>query len=215
MTSFVRLNVGGREFSVAKSTLAIHPHTLLGQLVTNESTAEYQQIQQGQPVFIDRDPALFSHVLDYYRDGLPLLIDASVDTRKLIREMRFFGIDVSESDLQGPPPSEQERASRREATMRRVANKVTLGLLARLRRDITSTGSWAEVQYDQLIVAAAEWVGGPEAAEIRAFPGDIGKVAMLFGMVRQEMEREAVGFRFALIPTVNKTVVVKIYRANA
>jgi len=97
--------------------------------------------------------------------------------------------------------------------MRRVANKVALGLLVQVRREI-SIHSYAEVPYEELIIAAAEWVGGPDAAEIKAFPGDIGKVAMLFGMVRQEVKGEARGFYCSLIPLQNKRVAVKIYRPD-
>mmetsp|Transcript_36932 Transcript_36932/g.92620 ORF Transcript_36932/g.92620 Transcript_36932/m.92620 type:complete len:225 (-) Transcript_36932:324-998(-) len=107
MTTPVRLDVGGTEFKTAKSTLGRHPQTLLGQFVTNESTAEYQLIQQGQPVFIDADPSLFPYVLRFYRHGTPILVDKSVDARQLQQELGFFGISLAMLHLQLPPEPEK------------------------------------------------------------------------------------------------------------
>ncbi|CEL93325.1 unnamed protein product [Vitrella brassicaformis CCMP3155] len=192
MTSFVRLNVGGREFSVAISTLLRHPDTLLGQLVTNQSTAEYQQVQQGQPVFIDADPSLFPYVIDYYRHGTPLFIDGNTDTRRLMREMRYFGLNISDSetDLQRPPPSEEQRASRRDEVMRRVAVKMarTLLLLAKFPVNGGSTcGEIGMTRVKSMLDDICDWVG-PEAAEIKRFSSSGNEILMLLGEVWNEMQ---------------------------
>jgi len=142
-------------------------------------------------------------------------VDDKVDKRKVVREMRYFGIDVNESDLQGPPPS-------RDEVMRRVANNVALGLLAKVPRPTTYEIN-REISYEALVIAACDWVG-PEAAEIRTFPEDAGKVDLLFGMVCQEVEKEAgAGIRCTLTPSLTpsppkgvrgrpKLVNVKLYR---
>ncbi|CEM22871.1 unnamed protein product [Vitrella brassicaformis CCMP3155] len=121
MTTPVRLDVGGTEFKTAKSTLGRHPQTLLGQFVTNESTAEYQLIQQGQPVFIDADPSLFPYVLDFYRHGTPIFVDGSVDVRRVMRELHFFGIQLDRAQLQ--PPDEPETKPPKSETLRRLAKR--------------------------------------------------------------------------------------------
>jgi len=46
MTTPIRLDVGGQTVHVTWTTIERHPQTLLGQLVANENTAEYQCIQQ-------------------------------------------------------------------------------------------------------------------------------------------------------------------------
>ncbi|CEM15987.1 unnamed protein product [Vitrella brassicaformis CCMP3155] len=188
MTSFVRLNVGGREFSVAKSTLSRHPDTLLGQLVTNESTAEYQQIQQGQPVFIDADPSLFPCVVDYYRHGTPILIDSSVDKRKLMREMRFFGINVSQSDME---MSEEDQALQKDGVARRMANKIAYAILGRVPRPTPPNSTYVRSLQDH-VVAACEWVG-PDADWLKVVSSKddvhLIKHSILIGMVSEELDK--------------------------
>jgi len=67
--------------------------------------------------------------------------------------------------------------------MRRVANRVALGLL----NVPSSTMSGTDFRYEPLLIAACDLVGS-EAAEIKTFPEDFGKTTLLLGMVRQELE---------------------------
>ncbi|CEM06410.1 unnamed protein product [Vitrella brassicaformis CCMP3155] len=128
--SIVRLNVAGTEFQVANATLARRPHTRLGQFVTNEGTAEYQLIRADRPVFIDADPHLFPLVLEYHRHGTPILTDGSVDVRKVVRELRLFGIeDVTEEAIQ---PTKEAVMQRKDEMVDRVGRKVAQLLLPKL-----------------------------------------------------------------------------------
>ena len=60
----LRINVSGRVFETWKTTLDKYPDTLLG---SNEKEFFYDD--HSHEYFLDRDPDLFLHVLNYYRTG--------------------------------------------------------------------------------------------------------------------------------------------------
>mmetsp|Transcript_41907 Transcript_41907/g.118824 ORF Transcript_41907/g.118824 Transcript_41907/m.118824 type:complete len:141 (+) Transcript_41907:155-577(+) len=109
-----------------------------------------------------------------------------------MREMRYFGLDDisdSESDVQRPPPSEKQRASRMDEVMRRVAVKMARTLL--LWVDLPPAGSkYTNTEISglkSLLDSICDWVG-PEAAEIKRFSSSGDKILMLLGEVRNEMQ---------------------------
>lgn len=103
----VQIDVGGTPFHVCKSTLRAQPHSMLATLISghfadNEGNDEC--------FFLDRDPSLFPHVLDYLRgtdsrgnndsgmevdnetDAAPLPLTPHMQ-RALMREARYYGLD--------------------------------------------------------------------------------------------------------------------------
>jgi len=89
-------------FHVARTTIERHPQTLLGQLVTNEHTAEYRRIQHDLPVFVDAEPSLFPYIMQFYHHGLPIHVEASVNKEALLREFRYFGINIGKEAIRLP-----------------------------------------------------------------------------------------------------------------
>mmetsp|Transcript_25502 Transcript_25502/g.73668 ORF Transcript_25502/g.73668 Transcript_25502/m.73668 type:complete len:336 (-) Transcript_25502:1777-2784(-) len=139
----VRLDVGGQPFAVARSTLAKHPDTVLGQLASQLGTSK-----RDQPVFIDADPAYFPYVVDYYRFGAPIYVDRSVDIRKLVRELSLVGIAIDEvRDIQLP---KQEAL---QALADRVAEELyaDMNLRPRELRIFDESGLKIKSQYDSFV----------------------------------------------------------------
>ena len=60
----VIINVSGRRFETWQNTLARFPETLLG-----SDEKDYFFDSETKEYFFDRDPDLFRHVLNYYRNG--------------------------------------------------------------------------------------------------------------------------------------------------
>ena len=86
-TGTVRLNVGGVVFEVARSTVDAQPEALLARML------KHAAVGGKDALFIDRDPALFSVVLNYYRNGeVDVPPDASWTSVR--RELDFFCLDV-------------------------------------------------------------------------------------------------------------------------
>ena len=87
----VRLNVSGRRFETFARTLARFPDTLLGsderKYFYDASTDEY---------FFDRNPAVFRHVLTYYRSGR-LHFPREECVAEFNEELEFFGIKPTDA----------------------------------------------------------------------------------------------------------------------
>lgn len=83
----VLINVGGKQFQCHENTLKRWPETLLAELdeqsiFYDESTKEY---------FFDRDPKMFSFILNFYRFG-ELHLPHNVCGPAMRRELTFFGV---------------------------------------------------------------------------------------------------------------------------
>lgn len=58
------LNVGGRYFTTTESTLTKFGNHYLSQIIQE---AKWCDGDQGDPIFIDRNPNVFGHILDFLR----------------------------------------------------------------------------------------------------------------------------------------------------
>ncbi|XP_055465799.1 potassium channel regulatory protein isoform X2 [Psammomys obesus] len=86
----VTLNVGGKVFTTRRSTLKQFPASRLAGMVDGRD--QEFKIVDGQ-VFVDRDGALFSFILDFLRNCELLLPSDFSDYHRLQREALFYGLD--------------------------------------------------------------------------------------------------------------------------
>ena len=80
------INVSGRKFETWRNTLERYPDTLLG-----SAEKEYFHEPDTKEYFFDRDPDLFRHVLNYYRNG-KLHYPRGECVSSFEDELIFFGI---------------------------------------------------------------------------------------------------------------------------
>ncbi|KAJ3047342.1 hypothetical protein HK097_011608, partial [Rhizophlyctis rosea] len=124
-SSRVIINVGGKKFETTRGTLSKRPNTYLGKLfpisrhlpTNNRHDSDTASISStsdippnGEHIFIDRNPDLFSVILELYRTNI-LVIPAITPRIVLDRELKFYGIapvdpqnptDITPTD--GGPP---------------------------------------------------------------------------------------------------------------
>ncbi|CAK9808751.1 BTB/POZ domain-containing protein KCTD3 [Anthophora plagiata] len=87
LSDIVHLNVGGTRFSTSKQTLTWVPDSFFTALLSNRIASHRDEIGA---LFIDRDPKLFSVILNYLRTKD---IDLkNVDLRTLRHEAEYYGI---------------------------------------------------------------------------------------------------------------------------
>jgi len=48
-------------------------------------------------------------VLDFHRHGLPIYVEASVNKKAVLRELRYFGINVDQDDIRLPEGVKQKK----------------------------------------------------------------------------------------------------------
>ncbi|RMZ94045.1 potassium voltage-gated channel Shal isoform X1, partial [Brachionus plicatilis] len=110
----VIINISGQRFECWQSTLDKYPHTLLGsvekEFFYDEETSEY---------FLDRDPDLFRHILNFYRTGR-LHLPKSECITAFDEELSFFGIGA---DLMADCCYEEYKDRKRESTERSLDEK--------------------------------------------------------------------------------------------
>nr|AJP09343.1 Shal1 [Nematostella vectensis] len=82
----VTINVSGRRFETWRNTLARFPETLLG-----SDEKDYFYDAETKEYFFDRDPDLFRHLLNYYRNG-KLHYPRGECVSSFEDELEFFGI---------------------------------------------------------------------------------------------------------------------------
>jgi len=83
----VFLNIGGGVFITSAETLVRYSAGLLAQIAVeakNQSTI--------RTFFIDRDPTHFRTILNYLRNGAPLLPDDTLQLKELQREAQYYGL---------------------------------------------------------------------------------------------------------------------------
>ena len=96
-SKMVRFDVGGVIYKLARSTLDLHPQTMLARLADKM----WEQDGQGpnDAHFIDRNGDRFQFVLDYMRDGevnLPMTVSKSA----FLKEMEYYGFgNVEDSSI--------------------------------------------------------------------------------------------------------------------
>ena len=175
MDDFVAFRLNDKKgIWVRRDSLARHPGTLLGMLVTNTSTAEYELMMAGKPIPLEVcRPGLFFYVLKYYLEGLPITIDDD-DVRKpdLVNELKYFNIDVTEDDLVKPPMSVEKR----------VAQNLAYALIAAAGRD-SHREVFVSVNPKIYFEGACDMVGD-EANYLKARSGNQGILSQLLGLAK-------------------------------
>lgn len=106
MTEPVRLNVGGQLFVTSRATLEAHGDNLLTRMFDSRLPA----LRLDGALFVDRDPALFGHVLNLLR-GCALPADVPLDA--LQQELDYYCIPPPrfEVEAKNEPLSLVERAA--------------------------------------------------------------------------------------------------------
>eukprot|EP01132_Coremiostelium_polycephalum_P003079 gene3079-3850_t len=90
LENIVKLDIGGKYFSAALSTLTRYPETMLGVMFSGRY--DLPKDKEGR-IFIDRDGKLFTHVLSYLRDGPLWTPPLDLDLRRRIEiELSYFGL---------------------------------------------------------------------------------------------------------------------------
>ena len=80
-TKAITLNVGGTEFLTAASTLRRERFF--------SALLDYHE--DGEPIFVDRDPTHFRHILNFLRTGMPTAPLDSTARCELVIEAQFYG----------------------------------------------------------------------------------------------------------------------------
>lgn len=93
----VRFNVGGIFYELARSTLTLHPNTMLARLV--DKVWAQDDPDPNDAHFIDRNGDRFQYVLDYMRDG-EVNLPMTVSKKAFLKEMEYYGFDnVDDSSI--------------------------------------------------------------------------------------------------------------------
>ncbi|XP_058100949.1 protein ENDOPLASMIC RETICULUM-ARRESTED PEN3 [Magnolia sinica] len=95
----IKLNVGGKLFETTISTLqAAGPDSLLAALSTRPSNDD------SDPVFIDRDPEIFSVLLSLLRSGRLPSTARRFSNQELAEEALYYGVESRLKSAMSPPP---------------------------------------------------------------------------------------------------------------
>ena len=93
----VYFNVGGKLYTVLRSTIEKNPETMLAKLISdnwNENDLDRHSI------YIDRDGERFQYILDWYRDGFTsYLADSTEHKEAMNREFQYYGITNVELNI--------------------------------------------------------------------------------------------------------------------
>lgn len=92
----VKLNVGGRHYSIELGKLKQHPSTVLGALACEGFWDDEQK--RDSPTWIDRDPDAFGAILNFYRCGR-MLPPKNLSKSLLRDEMNYFQIPQTSWDF--------------------------------------------------------------------------------------------------------------------
>lgn len=91
----VRLNIGGRIHVTSRSTILKYPETMLAKMLTRPDMANPDE---DGSYFFDRNPDLFSYVLDFYRTD-KIVYPTFVSVEDFLLEMKFWGIDTTNEEF--------------------------------------------------------------------------------------------------------------------
>jgi hypothetical protein len=95
-SKMIKFNVGGKKFSTTTFTLHSKGSNFLTSMVQCEEKGKIQTIKDDEGcIFIDRNPEIFSIVLEYLRTG-KLFISSAISKEQILSEFEYFGIDLQE-----------------------------------------------------------------------------------------------------------------------
>lgn len=93
MAETVQFNVGGKMFEVSRALIDQHPNAMLSKMISENWVTETDD-----PLFIDRDGDIFSHVLNYCRYG-SIDLPVSIPKTMFQRELDYYGINSRDSNI--------------------------------------------------------------------------------------------------------------------
>lgn len=86
----MKLDIGGQIFETRMSTL--ERAIKLTTIIRNEKKSSETSVSS-EPIFIDRDPVYFPHVLKYLREGKVKLTLSTVDIERIREDAEFYGVE--------------------------------------------------------------------------------------------------------------------------
>ncbi|TGZ67438.1 hypothetical protein CRM22_004783 [Opisthorchis felineus] len=130
-TAPVHVDVGGTLYTSSLETLTKYPHSRLGRMFSGSIPIVLDTMKQHY--FIDRDGALFRHILNFLRTGLLNLDDGFVEFDQLVEEAKHYELQEMLVALQ--KISERRTVSQnRKRTMILEANLKNNGPLEKRRQ---------------------------------------------------------------------------------
>ena len=89
----IRLNVSGTKYEVERSLLEQYPDTMLARLVSSRwNNIHEEKAKDIEEIFIGRDGARFSYILDYMRDH-KVFLPASISKKAIMLDFKYFGFE--------------------------------------------------------------------------------------------------------------------------
>ena len=95
-TKFVHLNVGGQRFMIKLRTIQAFPETLLAKVIQFDH--EMFDKDETGAYFFDRNPVLFSSILDYYRTG-KIIYPTMVSEEDFEIELGYWQLPIPKREL--------------------------------------------------------------------------------------------------------------------
>jgi len=123
---WVRLNVGGTQFTTTKSTLSKDPKSFFHRLINQGGDdgagggLESHRDRDGA-YLIDRDPSYFAPILNYLRHGR-LVMDKHVQEEGVLEEAEFYNVTGLIDQVKDRIRKRDDEAARRRAIDARLAS---------------------------------------------------------------------------------------------
>ena len=147
-TKAITLNVGGTEFLTAASTLRRERFF--------SALLDYHE--DGEPIFVDRDPTHFRHILNFLRTGVPTAPLDSTARCELVIEAQFYGCAALARAIAAPAFETADHLDAATATTRRTESALRAALSGSLLPHACSPDAF---------FAAAAACGAPHVGLVR------------------------------------------------
>lgn len=117
----VYLDVGGQSFKIAKSTLARYPDSLLSKMIQDFPNL----VEQGEELYVDRNPKAFPWIHEIYRDGDYANCMPEMSRERLQKELDFYQLpSLWELQLQGSTSQSAARDFIAEKLMQDILHEI-------------------------------------------------------------------------------------------
>lgn len=144
----VTFDVGGRLFRTRLATIVVPTHGRLARLA-RDATERLVRGATAPPIFIDRSPRHFEHILDHLRGVDVRLADLSAsDVRRLLDEATYYGLPGLAVAL-APAPVEADiraRQDRAKSVLRDLASTIPLPYVDVIIEHEDAIHAWVEAR---------------------------------------------------------------------
>lgn len=96
LPAVIQMNVGGKRFAASKSNLLKYKGSYFESIVQSNNS---QLLPGTNEIFIDRDPKLFSHVINYVNTGKLDMRQSPENQQLIAAEFEFFSVPVNEQRI--------------------------------------------------------------------------------------------------------------------